>query len=344
VSAEAERASADAAATPRAGRSCPTKYHYHPSAFRTASAVCAETVYVIGGLYGNREALHAILRMQEAEAREGRRVELVFNGDYHWFDVDAPTFLEIDQVAASSIAIRGNVETEIAEPSPSGCGCNYPDDVSDAFVGRSNSIMERLQETCRDLPSTRAALAARPMFRTIRVGDARIAIVHGDAESLAGWSFAAERLRAPGTDQADRRARTPLAAIERYFREADVRAFASTHTCLPCACDFNVDGAERLVINNGAAGLPNFAGTTAGLLSRISVDRRVPRESLYGIELGGLRFDAVPIRYDHTRWLESFTANWPPSSPAHDSYFGRIVRGPRYGVRDAVGGRVQLHS
>jgi hypothetical protein len=344
VTTDAQRTSADAAAMPRAGRSCPTHYRYQPSAFRTASPIGAETVYVIGGLYGNREALHAILRMQEAEAREGRRVALVFNGDYHWFDVDAPTFLEIDQVAASSIAIRGNVETEVAEPSSSGCGCNYPDDVSEAFVGRSNSIMERLQETCRDLPSTRAALAARPMFRTIQVGDARIAIVHGDAESLAGWSFGADRLRAAEADQAGRRASSPLAAIERYFREADVRAFASSHTCLPCACDFTVDGTQRLVINNGAAGMPNFAGSSVGLISRISVDPRVPRHSLYGIELGGVRFDAVPIRYDRTRWLERFTSNWSAGSPAHESYFERIARGPQFTVRDAVGGRVQVHS
>lgn len=344
MNAEADQAPADAAATPRPGRSCPTHYHYQPSAFRAASAVSVETVYVIGGLYGNREALHAILHMQEAEARAGRRVELVFNGDYHWFDVDAPTFLEIDEAAASSISIRGNVETEIAESSPFGCGCNYPDDVSDAFVGRSNSIMARFQETCRDLPSARQALAARPMFRTIQVGDERIGIVHGDPESLAGWSFAAERLSASRSDERDGPARTPLAAIERYFRESDVRAFASTHTCLPFARDFDVDGAERLVINNGAAGLPNFAGTSAGLLSRISVDPRVPRDSLYGIELGGLRFDALPIRYDHSRWLESFTANWPEGSPAHQSYFERIAHGPRFEVRDALGGRVQRPS
>ena len=47
-----------------------TLHHYQRaqvSDFHTASSNRADTVYVIGGLYGNLDALHEILRMQEAE-------------------------------------------------------------------------------------------------------------------------------------------------------------------------------------------------------------------------------------------------------------------------------------
>lgn len=44
------------------------------------------------------------------------------------------------------------------------------------------------------------------------------------------------------------------------FAEASVDVFASTHTCLPALCRF--DGDEKVVINNGAAGMPNFATST----------------------------------------------------------------------------------
>ncbi|MFM9882523.1 MAG: hypothetical protein ACKVQT_05805 [Burkholderiales bacterium] len=330
------------------GQSCPPHYRYRPSVFRGEPSHCAETVYVIGGLYGNIEALHAIFRMQEDEARAGRRVSLVFNGDFNWFNVDLQGFREINAAVLAHVAIQGNVEAEIGAPSDSGCGCNYPDYVDATVVARSNAIMRELQSIAADAPGIRGTLAALPMVRTIQVGDSRIGIVHGDAEALAGWAFAAERLAANEKCTASETLAvelavqpTPLAKIATFFREANVCAFASTHTCLPLARDFDVDGAARLVINNGAAGMPNFTGSTCGVITRISIDRAVPCGSLYGIEIGGVRFDALPVHYDQTAWVDAFLRNWPPGSPAHASYFHRIVSGPRFAVSDAIGGRVR---
>ena len=49
----------------------------------------AETAYVVGGLYGNSEALATILAMREEEQqRTGRPVLLVFNGDHNWLNAD----------------------------------------------------------------------------------------------------------------------------------------------------------------------------------------------------------------------------------------------------------------
>lgn len=324
-------------------QSCPVEYRYSARDFRRDPSLQAETVYVIGGLYGNIEALHAILRMQEAEAKRGARPTLVFNGDHNWFDVDPAAFREVNQVALESVSIRGNVEAEIAAPSDAGCGCNYPDYVNAEYAARSNAIMARLQASARDFPELCGALHALPLTRTIAVGDTKIGVVHGDAELLSGWGFAAERLSPIGKccsgDEATAEL-TPRETLDRYFRESGVTAFASSHTCLAHARDFVVDGRDHLVMNNGAAGLPNFAGTTFGLITRISTDPAVPAGSLYGISIGGARFDAMPVRFDQDRWLARFLANWPQGSPAHEAYFNRIVAGPDFGPRDAIAGRV----
>lgn len=326
---------------------CPVDYRYAAADFRTAPADRAETAYVIGGLYGNVEALNAILRMQEAEARAGRQVRLVFNGDHNWFDIDAASFREINQAALESLSIRGNVEAELAMPSGAGCGCNYPAYFNAEYVARSNAIMARLQATALEEPALCRALQALPSFRVLEVGEARIGVVHGDAESLAGWSFAAERLSPTGKccsgDEAAAEL-TPAATLERWFRDAAVDAFASSHTCLAHARDLQVDGRRRAIFNNGAAGLPNFAGEGFGILTRISADPAVPAGSLYGLTLNGVRFDAMPVHYDAPAWVRRFLANWPPDSPAHVAYFRRIVSGPDHRRHEAVGGNVSLSA
>jgi hypothetical protein len=329
------------------GQSCPVAYRYSPRSFSGPPSHYAETVYVIGGLYGNLEALHTILRMRDAEASRGTSVSLVFNGDHNWFNVDGPSFHEINDVALDSVAIRGNVEAELAAPTDAGCGCNYPEYVNADYVACSNAIMERLAATASESRRIRAALDALPLTRTIQVGEERIGIVHGDAEALSGWAFAAERLSPIGkccSGDATAGALTPLATIERFFREAEVRAFASTHTCLAHARDFDVDGVQRLIINNGAAGIPSFSGKHYGIVTRISVDPRQPPASLYGMRLGALRFDALPVHYDQKTWLHRFLTHWPAESPAHRGYFNRLVAGPDFSLDDAVGGAVERYA
>ena len=180
----------------------------------------ADTLYVAGGLYGNVEALDALGAMA---VRERGPVTLVFNGDFHWFDVEAAAFRAIAGGVEPYWKLRGNVETEIAnEESGAGCGCAYPVDVSDIEVSRSNQILERLRATARTFVDHGAELAALPMHLVAQVGDARVGIVHGDATSLAGWGFARDRLDDPAHAR----------WIESAFHMARVDVFASTHTCL----------------------------------------------------------------------------------------------------------------
>jgi len=308
----------------RPGRTCPISYRYPPRVFDRAPQIEGETLYAIGGLYGNPEALDAVLALA---AREAGEVRLVFNGDFHWFDTAPAQFARISREALAHAALRGNVETELAaQETGAGCGCAYPADVSDAEVSRSNQILARLRETARGDPGVRAALASLPMHLVARVGDVRIGIVHGDAASLAGWGFAHDRLDQP-------RHRT---WIENAFRDARVDVFACSHTCLAAMRAFEVDGRTRVVANNGAAGMPNFAGTRHGLLTRISTRPFAGTQRAYGLRVGKVAIDAIAIDYDHERWLERFLAAWPEGSPAHASYHRRIVDGPRHAPEAAA--------
>lgn len=303
----------------RPGRSCPLAYRYGAASLAGPASLHADTLWIAGGLYGNPEALETLLELYGAEP--GRKA-LVFNGDFHWFDVDPADFARVNAGVLEHRATRGNVETELAFPSPGiGCGCGYPDWVGNAEVERSNRIIERLRATAVRSPDELRKLAALPMNLIAEVGDERVAIVHGDADSLAGWSFSQETL-ATGAG---------IETAEAAFASAGARVIASSHTCLPVLQSI---ADERVIANNGAAGMPNFSGTHFGLATRVSVRKRAG--ALYGTKAAGIYVEAHPIPYDQNAWRKRFLASWPEGSDAHASYFSRILNGPRYGAEEAL--------
>ncbi|MFO7642302.1 MAG: hypothetical protein R6X17_13885 [Candidatus Competibacteraceae bacterium] len=305
------------------GRVCPLRYRYGPAALAEAPERVAETLYVIGGLYGNRPALDAVEALAAAESGP---VTLCFNGDFHWFDVDDATFGEINRRVLRHDALLGNVEAELlTEGEEAGCGCAYPDTVEAGMVERSNRIHARLKATARRHPEALAGLGELPMVARYRVGDARVGVVHGDAEALAGWRFAVEAL----DDPAHR------VWIEEAFHQARVDLFASSHTCLPALRRFDLTGRVRWVVNNGAAGLPNFAETRFGVITRIGVAPS-PHPRLYGETAGAVYLDALALPFDADRWEREFLANWPPESPAFLSYFARLQHGPPHALTAAA--------
>ena len=296
-----------------AGRSCPLRYRYGAEAIARLPAVEAETLYVLGGLYGNLLALDVVERLAAAESGP---VTLIFNGDFNWFDVDDTSFAEINRRVLAHHAIVGNVEAELGvDGDAAGCGCAYPDHVDSVVVERSNRIHARLKASAAQHPDILAALAGLPMIARFAVGGQRVAVVHGDADSLAGWRFDAAALSDPQHQP----------WLVEAFHRADVDIFASTHTCLPALRRFS----PGLIANNGAAGMPNFSEQRYGLLTRIST-RPPGEDALYGEVQNGVHIHALPIRYDHTDWVERFLANWPEGSDAWLSYFKRIEHGPDY--------------
>ncbi len=313
------------------GRFCPPDYGLGVQAFATAPVFETDCLYVAGGLYGNTVALDALLALWAGEANA--RARLVFNGDFHWFDVDPAQFARIERLTAPHIRLRGNVETELARAvapgvagdtsedvseDDAGCGCAYPDDVDDGVVERSNRILSRLRITAR-LSGGTAALGRLPMIARARVGGIGVAITHGDEQSLAGWRLASERLAASWRS-----------GLVDCLRAIDARVIASSHTCLAVADTYRDAQGWLAAINNGAAGLANFAGSPAGLVTRIALDTlALPAgaRELYCLRADGLRISALAIDFDLTAWLAAFDAQWPPGSEAELSYRLRARHG-----------------
>ena len=304
------------------GRACPLRYRYGAAALRACPEQRAETLYVVGGLYGNRPALDALLALA---AREPGPVVLCFNGDFNWFDVDDAGFAAINRAVLQHDALLGNVEAELLAPDDdAGCGCAYPAGVDDGTVARSNRIHARLKATALRQPELLARLGRLPMLRRYRIGELAVGAVHGDAESLAGWRFDVAALDDPHN--------RPW--IAQAFDAAGVDLFASSHTCLPALRSFDVDGGRRAVINNGAAGMPNFRGERTGLFTRIGTAPG-PQAARYGTVLKGIHVEALPLAYNPDRWLADFLANWPESTAAHTSYYRRIREGTDFAVQSA---------
>src|SRR5215470_12018957 len=218
------------------GRSCPVHYRYAPTVFATPAAVACEVLYVVGGVYGNPLALNAVFAAFAAE--EAGAKHLIFNGDFNWFNIDPALFQRLNAQVLHWPATRGNVETELgATGGAAGCGCAYPPWVDDGVVARSNAIMHRLRQTAAQFPALQERLTALPMWQRMDVGATRVAVVHGDAASLAGWGFAQEALREP----------SHLAQVRHWFAQAQVDVFASSHTCLPIIQRLDVYGSPKVI-------------------------------------------------------------------------------------------------
>jgi len=291
----------------RAGRDCPLDYRLPTAAFTGEPLFDCQVLYVVGGLYGNRQALAALHQRLAAEPQ----ARVVFNGDAHWFDRDPVIFQEIEQGLSAHLALRGNVESELGrlDDSGAGCGCAYPASVDDALVERSNAIQAELNQTVQGLPGLAERLAARPATALVRVGGQRVAISHGDERSLAGWSCAREALTAPERQQ----------QLDQWLAANRVRVLATSHTCTAVALNLHYGA----LINNGAAGLPNFAGGRYGLVSRIASTAHPA--ALYRCQREGLFIEALPLNYAHDAFLADFDRQWPTASPAALSYRSRIL-------------------
>ena len=149
--------------------------------------------------------------------------------------------------------------------------------------------------------------------------------MHGDATSVAGWGFAQDAL-----DDAA----TPWLADAR--RQSRIDVFACTHTCLAALRDFAFPAGRLTVVNNGAAGMPNFSGTQFGVVTRIATSAS-PHQPLYGLQRDGVHIDALAVDYDRQAFLDRFLKRWPQGSPAHASYYPRIIAGPDYALTQAAG-------
>lgn len=357
------------------GRNCPLSYRYKIEEFEV-SPIIASTIYVIGGLYGNVPSLEKILEMKIQEEKIlNSKVDLIFNGDFNWFNIDDVSFQKINQTVFQYKAIKGNVEEELynsikknrnlIEPNV-GCGCSYPEYVGDKTVQRSNEIIKILKETSRKPQNINLTQSfgnlSKYLLIQLQKGDttnpenySRIGILHGDTESLSGWKFSVEVME-PLDFQLRKSFEVPSDMITsqeyilKQFQKLKVDALAVTHTCLPFSQDFydSVNLKRYVIVNNGSSGMPNFANTSFGLLSRISLfplpTSSSSLKSLYSYQTSNLYFDSLIIEYDSSQFIKQFLSNWSSNSPAYLSYFGRIQSGPNFQIHQAVRGNFKLNS
>lgn len=295
-----------------AGRACPIRYRYTPEQLAKAGLTQTDCLYVIGGLYGNWFALAEIERMARAEG-----ARLCFNGDFNWFNVDLDGFRQINEAVLRHDATAGNVEAELAEPLDApDCGCAYPEHVDQGVVERSNLIHTRLKRTAQQFPALTQSLVKLPFFKCYAVGDVNVGVVHGDAESLAGWRFDPAEFEKPDNQT----------WLRDVFERANLDVFASSHTCTAGFHKIKgTDGNTRLISNNGAAGMPSVPGGHHGLLTRIGLGQSMhPSWKSLRLE-GDVWVEQLLIDYAQSDWIELFLSNWPEGSAAHTSYFKRIA-------------------
>lgn len=303
--------------TEKAGRSCPIRYQYGAAKIAEVPATPCDVLYVVGGLYGNVFALEAI---ENLAAREAGKVRICFNGDFNWFNKSPEDFEHINQRVLNHDCILGNVEAELGEPlDVADCGCAYPENVDQGVVDRSNFIHTELKRCAQQQPELLGALLQKPFFARYSVGAVKVAVVHGDGDSLAGWRFDPAHLHR--ADEAPWRAA--------LFEKAQVNVFASSHTC---SAAFHHEplpnGQTGLISNNGAAGMASEPGSLNGLFTRISATRLNNTALVFqSTQLNGVWVEQIRVQFDQAAWQQHFLSQWPEGTAAHTSYFKRISEG-----------------
>lgn len=290
-----------------------------------------DTLLVVGGLYGNPFAMdrvHQMVREEKQLLGEQGKVGVVFNGDMHWFDRTPEEFARIEQGAEPFIPLVGNVEAEVRRPMDIGvgCGCAYPDCTDDASVSRSNRIHHMMRKEVQKHPELIEKLANRPGHMVAQVGSCKVGITHGDEKLLGGWDCAIEQLEDV----------LRQGELSDFMRANAIDIFATTHTCAAVAGCLQAG----VVINNGAAGLPTFAGQQFGILTRIA---KTPHEdAVYRTQHKGVYIEAVPVRYDQEAYIQWFDGLWKHNSPGEVSYRNRIVNGPACHIGNALLGGFEI--
>ncbi|ELI6430246.1 hypothetical protein [Vibrio harveyi] len=305
------------------GRSCPNSYRINLNDIISSESTHMDTIYVIGGLYGNFEALKDIVKKKNIEEdRTGKKVSLIFNGDFNWFNSDSESFEFINNIVLNNLAIQGNVEAELSNPSENaGCGCAYPDYVTDDVVVNSNLIMDKMKECSKDFPEINMKLGLLSKFKKIKIGKLNILILHGDVESIAGWKLSIDSMPDIGRQSE---------ILSNWFESTGVDVFSCSHTCTPFIQNFN----KNIVINNGTAGMPNFKNSQFGVITRISRCKSFITP-LYGTSVDDVFIDAIPVEWG-AEWNSWFEKQWPKGSPAWNAYIERIKNGTEFELEKAI--------
>lgn len=287
--------------------SCSFEYFFPNDWAKYPKPIEEDIIYVIGGLYGNLFSVETFNRMAEEEKSKPL---MIFNGDMHWFDVSYDDFMEVEN-NTRGIKLLGNVEFELPTSlDKADCGCNYPPDVDEAAMARSNVIHSAMKKNMRgkvileELATREKAIAISAMGYTI-------AITHCDEKSMPGWDCARDALQ-------KEECRNELAA---WLKENHIDILATPHTCLPAITAID----NSVVCNNGSAGMANVRGKTYGLITRIA--KKPHPKAVAKKRLKDVYVELVKVEFPIVKFVEHFDQCWPDGSSASISYRNRIVNG-----------------
>jgi len=242
-------------------------------------------VLVFGGVYGNLEALDALLAHTRLLGIPSGR--MVHTGDVAAYCADTRACAE--RLADLGIpAIKGNVEAQLAA-SADDCGCGFDegsqcDALSAQWYARADA------ETT---PHLRSWMAGLPDHLSFTLGGVRCHVVHGAFSDISRFMFAS---------QSD-------AAFAGELASSDADCVIAGHTGIP----FTRTVGSRLWHNSGALGMPANDGTIRGWYALLT-----PSDTGIEIAIRPVSFDgsatarkirAVGLPEDYARSLE--TGLWP---------------------------------
>jgi predicted phosphodiesterase len=191
-------------------------------------------VALLGGAYGNREAVAAVLA--DARARGAEAVWCL--GDLGGFGPDPDGVVALLREHGVS-CVQGNYDVAVAQ-GHADCGCGYADPRDNHFA----AIAYRYT-VGKTSGESRRWLGALPPAARLMLGDRRVLLCHGSPRQVNEFLWEST---------------TPSALLGRFCdrHEADVLAF--THTGLRWHRDL---AGGRHAINVGAAGRPENDGSPA---------------------------------------------------------------------------------
>ena len=276
---------------------------------------------VIGGLYGNMQSLKEIKKYEKNN-------QLIFNGDFHWLNKKKEEFVAVQEFINNHIALKGNIEESLSNSKNfDNCNCDYPDYFPPEETIYSNEIFSQLKKTylsCEDYKNHFDQLGTQ-LYIPIKNGP-NIFITHGDLQSLSGWMFSVRSIN-----------KINKGKFLKFFNKVNADVIISSHTCLPVFCHAtDTNGEDKLLLNNGAAGMPNFRNKNFGIIIRISSSKSIDEKVLYRKKIKNYFFEAIKLEYSNKNFIKEFLINWPSKSSGYKAYFDRISNGPSFDLSESM--------
>ena len=273
------------------GRNCPLHYRYARAPSPGRERRC-EVLYVVGGLYGNEQALERVLELFDARARRQaarvqRRLPLVRRRRRR-------RSRRSSAACSRFSATRGNVETELAAPqSHDGATPAAAAPIPTGWVTTSSRARTVSSRGC-------ATPRAHCLARATRCSPCRC----GCASTSGGARVGDRARRRAVARRLGLRAGAPARRGGTARRRGGSRRRKSTCSpaaTLACRCSHAVSAIAASLLNNGAAGMPNFAGAPEGLLTRIAMRPFEGPQRRFGTTATSLYLDAHRDRLRRVR-------------------------------------------